>query len=336
MASSSSDAPPPDAQDYASQSKWRHQESSKYSKHAGPHSPPPRVRPADDREGVNDLADFLNASRLKGSGPPFRDSASRPATAGARSQHQPIIVDDQAQGDARNVHTASGRAEPGTQVQDYGADPRVERQRRGELEDADAAVGGLTDGREVRCGPLLNYRRMEGQRWFGSVLMVVRGGYLEPEDAGWVPELVLRKVRVRPITQAQTLDAALASTATPRQEKVNSMAADGTAYFDGAEARVKGVLLYADLRNRFWRFSMDLEMEEVETQWAYEIPGLRFITEGKTDRQQFWVPSVNESMRIMFHSCNGFSVGTDEEAWSGPALWNDVQRVHKEKPFHVM
>lgn len=38
----------------------------------------------------------------------------------------------------------------------------------------------------------------------------------------------------------------------------------------------------------------------------------------------------------MFHSCNGFSVGTDEEAWSGPALWNDVMRRHAEVPFHVM
>lgn len=38
----------------------------------------------------------------------------------------------------------------------------------------------------------------------------------------------------------------------------------------------------------------------------------------------------------MFHSCNGFSVGTDEEAWSGPALWNDVLRRHAEVPFHVM
>lgn len=38
----------------------------------------------------------------------------------------------------------------------------------------------------------------------------------------------------------------------------------------------------------------------------------------------------------MFHSCNGFSVGTDEEAWSGPALWNDVMRRHSEVPFHVM
>ncbi len=83
-------------------------------------------------------------------------------------------------------------------------------------------------------------------------------------------------------------------------------------------------------------FGISVEMEELETNWEYEIPGLRFTSEGKKDKQNFFVPGINESMRIMFHSCNGFSVGTDEKAWSGPALWNDVQRVHKESPFHVM
>jgi hypothetical protein len=38
----------------------------------------------------------------------------------------------------------------------------------------------------------------------------------------------------------------------------------------------------------------------------------------------------------MFHSCNGFSVGTDEEAYSGTPLWSDVLRQHEEKPIHVM
>jgi hypothetical protein len=100
---------------------------------------------------------------------------------------------------------------------------------------------------------------------------------------------------------------------------------------------VKGVKLYADLRNIFWRFDISVRMTESETEWAYEIPGLRFPSgTKKTDKQSFWVPAVTESMRIMFHSCNGFSVGTDEDAWSGPCLWNDVQRVHKETPFHVM
>lgn len=30
--------------------------------------------------------------------------------------------------------------------------------------------------REVVCGPLLNYRRIEGAHWFGSVLVLIRGG----------------------------------------------------------------------------------------------------------------------------------------------------------------
>lgn len=102
-----------------------------------------------------------------------------------------------------------------------------------------------------------------------------------------------------------------------------------------AEVKVKGLKLYADLRNVFWRFHLHIEMRDIETQWEYEIPNLLF-PEGKEDKRTFFVPAVTESMRLMFHSCNGFSVGTDEVAWSGPALWNDVLRVHKETPFHVM
>lgn len=57
---------------------------------------------------------------------------------------------------------------------------------------------------------------------------------------------------------------------------------------------------------------------------------------GKQSTRVFYVPSDTESMRVMFHSCNGFSVGTDEDAWSGCALWNDVLRRHGGRPFHCM
>ena len=77
-------------------------------------------------------------------------------------------------------------------------------------------------------------------------------------------------------------------------------------------------------------------MQQVEIRCDYTIPGLTFTQEIKTDKNSFFIPAIPDSMRIMFHSCNGFSVGTDEEAWSGPALWNDVQRVHRVSPFHVM
>jgi hypothetical protein len=102
------------------------------------------------------------------------------------------------------------------------------------------------------------------------------------------------------------------------------------------DIRVKGVKLYADPKSVFWRFSLQVEMQEAETHWEYRIPGLHFTNGNKTDKQSFFVPAVSESMRLMSYSCNGFSVGTDEDAWSGPALWNDVLRIHKETPFHAM
>jgi hypothetical protein len=102
------------------------------------------------------------------------------------------------------------------------------------------------------------------------------------------------------------------------------------------DVRVKGINLYADPTNVFWRFSLQIEMQETETHLEYQIPGLHFTNGKKTDKQSFFVPAVSKSMKLMFHSCNGFSVGTDEAAWSGPALWNDVLRTHKETPFHVM
>ncbi|OBT52323.1 hypothetical protein VE04_07233 [Pseudogymnoascus sp. 24MN13] len=184
----------------------------------------------------------------------------------------------------------------------------------------------VVDGREVSCGPLLNYRRMEGNVWFGSVLIVVRGGVTRPADHAWVPELLLKKLAPR---RPEELVEPVGHIYASRQGQ-------GTEYDTPIDASIKGELLYSDLRNRFWRFNIALEMDELEAEWADQIPLLRFPSDGKTDRQSFWVPSINESMRIMFHSCNGFSVGTDEDAWSGPALWNDVQRVHSQTPFHVM
>lgn len=100
--------------------------------------------------------------------------------------------------------------------------------------------------------------------------------------------------------------------------------------------RVSGTKLYSDHANTFWRFDLKVPMQEAELHCHYEIPGLTFQDGKKTDKQSFFVPAISQSMRIMFHSCNGFSVGTDEEAWSGAALWNDVLRVHEKTPFHVM
>jgi hypothetical protein len=298
-------------EDHASDNRWRHQESSSFARHAALSSAPKKVREADSHNNVSGLADFLNKSRIE------------PLGAGAAAgTHKPIMID-------------RSRAEGGGVVAQSAA---------GVSMDGDAGVTDIlkTDGREVRCGPLINYRRIEGSMWFGSVLIVTKGG---PQEGDFEPELKLRRVE-RVSNGANGLGNALPSDNIKEPDGASSsrgprdewpITTESGANIKDSDTKVKAVKLYADLDNVFWRFHIQVEMQEAETHWHYEIPGLRFPPKSKkTDKQSFFVPALNQSMRVMFHSCNGFSVGTDEAAWSGPALWNDVVRVHKETPFHVM
>ncbi|KAK3330140.1 hypothetical protein B0H66DRAFT_586547 [Apodospora peruviana] len=254
---------------YSSSTRWRHQESSAYARHARqqqqqqPHLGGTGVaREADSRGRVNDLADFLNTSRISA---PDDASGGRPTT----PRYKPIVA--------------------------------------GAAEAREGGAGFDTahyDGKLVTSGPLLNYRRMEGTRWIGSVLVVTKGGGREQPHK---PTLRLRK------------------------------AAATSSGNESDETEIEPTCLFSDTRNTFWRFDLAVKMDHsAETKWEYELPGLRFESETKPRTNSFFVPAATESMRIMFHSCNGFSVGTDEDAWSGPCLWNDVMRRHKEVPFHVM
>ncbi|KAI1352264.1 hypothetical protein F5Y01DRAFT_280415 [Xylaria sp. FL0043] len=195
--------------------------------------------------------------------------------------------------------------------------------------DADGQVddAGSHDGKEVICGPLLNYRRMEGNTWYGSVLVVIKGG---GKTQPFQPTLHLGRVKLGSdqsglVSNGGTADAAEGA---PRNGSDPSRSDHGT--------DVDGICLYSDPRATFWNFPITCDMGAAETKWAYSISEVRYKSATKPRTNHFFVPAIDESMRIMFHSCNGFSVGTDEEAWSGPALWNDVARNHARKPFHVM
>ncbi|ORY17015.1 hypothetical protein BCR34DRAFT_475551 [Clohesyomyces aquaticus] len=164
---------------------------------------------------------------------------------------------------------------------------------------------------EVLVGPLLNYRRMSNEKagepiWHGSVLVVTTPGQTSPQ---------------------LTLSPAGAV-----------IASEGNAVFTGPGSRTFDAdKLYEDTDKAFWRFMVQVPFQRFESKWSYAIKGLSYVDEKKTEKPQiFAVPSISQSMRILFHSCNGFSVGTDIEAFNGPALWNDVLRMHAEKPFHVM
>jgi hypothetical protein len=186
-------------------------------------------------------------------------------------------------------------------------------------------VSGATT--EVVCGPLLNYRRMENATWFGSVLIVTKGGGLGDTS---VPEL-----RLKIVARVQA-----SGSIAPQASAINESGSTSDVQLEqgggNGESSIQGTRLYSDPRHTFWRFSLQVPMQQTELRCDYSIPGLIFSHGTKTDRQSFFVPAISDSMRIMFHSCNGFSVGTDEAAWSGPALWNDVGRVHAKTPFHIM
>lgn len=161
---------------------------------------------------------------------------------------------------------------------------------------------------DVICGPLLNYSRMsvdnESSTWYGSVLVVTAPGQGQPE-------LALR--HAGPVSQAD-----YGTTAHP-------------------PTTTRATKLYEDPEKAFWRFSLSLPLSEYEARWEYTIPGLQYANGSQVPSSwSFAVPARSQSMRIMFHSCNGFSVGTDTDSWAGPALWNDVLRVHAQRPFHVM
>ena len=169
--------------------------------------------------------------------------------------------------------------------------------------DTKPSINGPTAMIEVICGPLLNYKHLSDPEsqpiWNGSVLIVTKPGQE-------IPRLQLRHAGSSSASASRTFDA---------------------------------IRLYSNPSRTFWQFVIDLPLAEQEAAWEYTLPNTRHSSGASANirsTHQFFVPAASDSMRIMFHSCNGFSVGTDEDAWSGPALWNDVLRRHEEKPIHVM
>ena len=133
---------------------------------------------------------------------------------------------------------------------------------------------------EILCGPLLNYQRMSEE----DSSVIWHGTVLLVTKPGQkLPQLQLVPLAGR-----------------------------------GGKKLVDGLKLYADPDKTFWRFSLQVPLTGAEAKWQYTIPNVHFLSNVSKDPSRvFTVPAATESMRIMFHSCNGFSVGTDEDFWSG-------------------
>lgn len=92
---------------------------------------------------------------------------------------------------------------------------------------------------------------------------------------------------------------------------------------------VRGYRLHAERGYTFWRFSIEVELRDKEQRIAYRI--------NRGPATGFWVPAKGQSMNIMFHSCNGFSLSVNPDELSGPdPMWRDVLNSHQSRPFHVM
>lgn len=232
---------------HASSTRWRHEESTAFRKHAQSSLQP---RGAEAKSGTHDLADFLNSTRVA----PV-DTPRNPGGSSAPNKHTPIMLDHApaAADDAHGVGEAAHK-EPGQ--------------------------GLPKDGKTIACGPLLNYRRMEGTTWVGSVLVVTTGGGKTQDVA---PTLLLRRAGV-----AQHLHADGAINGTDRDT-------NGA----GGATEIPGSCLYSDPRNTFWRFQLRCEMAANEIKWEYSIPEMRFISKTKPQTNSFFVPAITESMRSM-------------------------------------
>ena len=99
----------------------------------------------------------------------------------------------------------------------------------------------------------------------------------------------------------------------------------------GKYREVKGIRLYADIERdvTFWRFNIEVELGDHQAHIAYRI--------NRGPPVGFWVPAKGQTMNIMFHSCNGFSLSVNPDQFGGPdPLWRDVLNTHQTRPFHVM
>lgn len=94
-------------------------------------------------------------------------------------------------------------------------------------------------------------------------------------------------------------------------------------------SQVKGARLHAERGATFWRFNIEVELTDRQQRVGYRINNSASVG--------FWVPAKGQTMNMMFHSCNGFSMSVDSNTFSGPdPLWRDVLNNHQSRPFHVM
>ncbi|CAZ84450.1 unnamed protein product [Tuber melanosporum] len=232
-------------------------------------------------------------------------------------------------------------------------------------EDSDASTT-FSPQLNIKCGPLLRYTGLrrdgtysenctakeERETWRGSIMIVTTD-----DLSDYSPPPVIR-LFARPASEAEIGEtngdaSAEAATASTTGERLGARPAEGlpsekdmphedillrnvvtTRQVNDGEKlgkykEVEATKLHAERGVTFWRFIVEVELGDEQARIAYRINHGPSIA--------FWVPARGQTMNIMFHSCNGFSLSVNPDDLCGPdPLWRDVLREHRAKPFHVM
>lgn len=83
---------------------------------------------------------------------------------------------------------------------------------------------------------------------------------------------------------------------TSTSARIGRQARDGSTRYQ----ETKGVRLHVERGVTFWRFNIEVELRERQVRIAYRINNSASVG--------FWVPARGQTMNVMFHSCNGFSM----------------------------
>lgn len=84
---------------------------------------------------------------------------------------------------------------------------------------------------------------------------------------------------------------------------------------------------------RFWRYPLALPLTREPQKATYNCG-----SDSDHGQHSFHLPGLQETMRFMFHSCNGFSMIPQEvkDKYGDQLLWQDVLDRHYVMPFHVL
>ncbi len=181
------------------------------------------------------------------------------------------------------------------------------------------SMGGTNPVLKIKCGPLLRFKTIDFQNQRDHYQgQQAYGGQQQEQGQG-------------PMWQGSAMIVTIddGSLYAPTLPTLTYWTTVQASTYHPAQ-HITGLKLHQVFGCTFWRFDINVPLiNDFEQKVTYTINSGRQI--------DFFVPSALETMRIMFHSCNGFSLSVDQTKFCGPdPLWRDVLRAHSAAPFHVM